>query len=292
MGIPEAERHLLDLVRAGDAGGWRQLVDRYERRLHAFALGRVDQSATAQDLVQETFIGFLGAMNRFRADATLESFLFRILRRRIVDHYRANGQDRVLHACEIGDNQELHGMGQIPSDDLSASQYMRNDEQTDEEQAALCDAIASVTAELREAEKFRDLKIAEGLFYAGLRNRRLADLLGATQSEIGVVKHRLVKKLSDKITLGCLSNGSQSVVVETDLSAAWEDHRPSCLRRATLGRYSLGILPPLWQDFVAFHVETLGCRYCNANLTELRSASVKRPRTDKLFQSTIGFLNR
>lgn len=285
-----AETLLLRLVRAGDADGWRQFVNRYEQRLFAFALGRLDQSATAQDLVQETFIGFLQSMNRFQGNASLESFLFRILRRRIVDHYRSRGQHHVVHACEIGDEPVHLNLENVPSKDTTASRYVHNEEQIDAHQNALSVAIGSVTNELRESHKFRDLKIAEGLFYAGLRNQKLAELISIAPNEVAVVKHRLLQRLNDQVccVLGPVNAASERI--ETDLITAWEVHRPSCPKRSTLRRYTLGILPPPWQDFVSFHVETLGCRYCLANLTELKSVPTPNRRDDRLFQSTIGFL--
>ena len=295
-GTGEADRHLLALIRTGDADGWSQFVDRYERRLFAFALGRVDQPATAEDLVQETFIAFLKSMDQFREQGSLESLLFRILRRRIVDHYRSTGQDRLISSCKIVDDLVPPVLEQFPSGDLTASQYVRREEQSDEDQFALCQAIARVTNNLRDAEKFRDMKIAEGLFYAGLANQKLADLMSASPNEIAVVKHRLIQKLSDLIHVGESLRDSKDNVVrlgETDLHAAWESHRPSCPKRSTLGKYTLDILSPAWKDFVDFHVKTLGCLYCNANLDELNrdtGSAIRSSKKKQLFQSTVGFL--
>ena len=185
---------------------------------------------------------------------------------------------------------------QFPSGDLTASQYVRREEQSGEDQFALCQAIARVTNNLRDAEKFRDMKIAEGLFYAGLANQQLADLMSVTPNEIAVVKHRLIQKLSDLIHVGeSLRDSSDQAVRlgETDLHAAWESHRPSCPKRSTLGKYTLDILSPAWKDFVDFHVKTLGCLYCNANLDELNGEAKSTVRSNKhehLFQSTVGFL--
>ena len=291
----QAERHLMQLVMAGDAEGWRQLVSRYQTRLLAFAIRRVDQSATAQDIVQETFVNFLESMQGFRGEGGLESFLFRILRRRIADHYRSRGQSKNLPVCEIiSGNSNNSVTDQLPSNDLSASQYVRQSEQRDLDQQRLCSAIALVTGELRASKKFRDLKIAEGLFYAGMANRDLAERLSCTANEIAVVKHRLIKRLGDVVnTDAAPQSESYADIVEADLHAAWEWHRPSCPKRSTLGKYTLSILPTDWNDLVHFHVEVLGCTFCLANLEELISnsdANQSRDSSQHLFQSTIGFL--
>ncbi|MFG0289281.1 MAG: RNA polymerase sigma factor [Rhodopirellula sp. JB044] len=293
--LSAAERHLLTLVRSGDADGWRQFVDRYEKRLLAFAVARVDQNATAQDLVQETFIGFLQNMNRFEERSSVESFLFRILRRRVVDFYRSRGTTEMLRACEIGDQIEHARIDEVPSNDATASQYVRNEEQLLQQQNALSRAIEIVTGEMREAEKFRDLSIVEAIFYAGLRNHQIAELMTLPANDIAVVKHRFIQRLQRQIASGGELGSevpSETSRINADLAAAWEFNRPTCPKRSTLGRYMLSILPSSWQDFVNFHVETLGCRYCRANLFEMQNTSGPQPRDERMFQSTIGFLKR
>ena len=91
--LSEAERYLLDAVRRGDEQGWPQLVDRYQGRLLAFARSRVRNASDAEDRVQEAFIGLLRGLEKFRGECSLETYLFSILRRRIIDSHRgkANG---------------------------------------------------------------------------------------------------------------------------------------------------------------------------------------------------------
>ena len=55
--MSEADQHLLQLVISGDPDGWRQFIGRYQKRLIAFAVRRTKEHSTAEDLVQETFLG-------------------------------------------------------------------------------------------------------------------------------------------------------------------------------------------------------------------------------------------
>ena len=55
----EADRLLVGRVRRGDEAAWKELIDRYEGRLIAFAESRLGQKQTAEDVVQEAFLGFL-----------------------------------------------------------------------------------------------------------------------------------------------------------------------------------------------------------------------------------------
>src|SRR6266851_4655505 len=101
----EAERFLLDRVRQRDGEAWAQLVARYEGRLLAFARGRGISAADAEDLVQETFLHLLRGLDAFRGEASLETYLFLLLRRRIVESFRGHR----AHACLAGDEESAGG---------------------------------------------------------------------------------------------------------------------------------------------------------------------------------------
>ena len=295
--MSEADQHLLQLIRAGDHDGWSQFVARFQRRLIAFATRQVGQVATAEDLVQETFIAFLKGMADYRSECDLESFLFQILRRRTVDHYRRQGRNKEIPACTF------NGLGaadsapdplqQAVAQDMHASWYARRSEARDSDEQILAAAVREFASRLHVGEKFRDLKIAEGLFYAGRRNRELAQVLGTSENEISQVKLRLVKRLSQLVKAAGGSTKGEDPESEAFghlLTSVWESQRPSCPKRTTLGKSVLGILPPEWEDFVEFHVNTLGCTFCIANLVELSSTGETKSANERLFTSTVGFL--
>ena len=292
--VSEADRHLLQQVLAGDENGWRMLVSRFQQRLLAFSRGKLssaDRSAVAEDLVQETFVSFLQAMKTFRGECSLETFLFRILRFRINDHFRKIGAASWVPGCEISSVP-------IEARDLSVSQHAVRREQLQKVEDQLGDAIFDLTNELKKQSKFRDLKVAEGLFFATLRNQQLAELMSVKENEIGVTKHRLLKRLRASLNRDLGDQGEPTDIESTflpSLHQVWENLRPSCPKRTTLGKFSLQLLPDDWTDFVHFHVELLGCSYCRANLAELEAESEESGSEDfsqQLFQSTIGFLNR
>lgn len=278
----EADEHLLSLIRAGDDDGWRQFIDRFQRRLLAFAAARVGTRATAEDLVQDTFVPFLKSIANYRQKSELETYLFQILRRRIVDHYRSNGKAVHVPVC-------------LPSDHVTSEtpEVIAIIEESDQSQLLdLAEAIRVVTSRLRDERLFRDLMIAEGIFYAGRKNRELAIPLECDAKEIAVIKHRLLQRI-----IQSLPEQSKDAQVPSDtlLTRAWESQRPSCPKRTTLGKYTLGLLPKDWTDYIDFHVKTLGCTFCTANLTELgdiAGSGSQRDTTAQLFQSTIGFLTR
>jgi hypothetical protein len=81
------------------------------------------------------------------------------------------------------------------------------------------------------------------------------------------------------------------------LGEIWRRHRVSCPTRQQLGSYLLKALPDDLADYVAFHVEVVGCRFCRANLGDLEAQLAEdqkavQTRRRKYFQSSAGYLRR
>ncbi|MCI1186663.1 sigma-70 family RNA polymerase sigma factor [Hymenobacter sp. DH14] len=79
---------------------------RFGDELYRFALSRVSDAAAAEELVQETFLSALASLATFRAEASERTWLFVILRRKIIDYYRrqARAPHIGLEALSDGDN--------------------------------------------------------------------------------------------------------------------------------------------------------------------------------------------
>ncbi len=81
------------------------------------------------------------------------------------------------------------------------------------------------------------------------------------------------------------------------LGEIWRRHRLTCATREQLGSFLLGALPQDAADYLTFHLEVVGCRYCQANLADLRkqqaeSSDLAHSRRRKYFQSSAGYLRR
>ena len=69
----ETDRLLVRQIRQGDSRAWEQLISRYEGRLLAFAIQRLRDRTSAEDIVQETFIGFLHSLANFDEKRELQT---------------------------------------------------------------------------------------------------------------------------------------------------------------------------------------------------------------------------
>ena len=63
-------------------------VDAYGDALFYFALARVKDRAIAEELVQETFLAALRAQARFKGLSSEKTWLFSILKHKVIDHFR------------------------------------------------------------------------------------------------------------------------------------------------------------------------------------------------------------
>src|SRR5436190_5488005 len=176
--LTEADRYLLERIGRGDAEGWSQLVERYQGRLLAFARSRLSRKEEAEDLVQDTFIAFLEGLKNFRENASVETFLFTILRRKLIDFFRGK-QMRVTFLQEAlakSNSDSSFAPVSLQSPEATASFYMRREEQSEKLRQVLAEALDGLLDRLRKAENFRDLQIVEMIFYAQLRNKDVAQL--------------------------------------------------------------------------------------------------------------------
>jgi len=89
--------------------------------------------------------------------------------------------------------------------------------------------------------------------------------------------------------------GRESAGLHT-IGAIWRRGRLSCPDRAQLGQYILGTLDDETADYIRFHIEQIGCRYCAANLADLEAAAKadEEPvrRRTKYYQTSVGHLKK
>ena len=292
---------LIEAIRGGDAQAWSQLVAEYHGRLLAFARSQLGQESDAEDAVQETFVGLLKSLSGFRGEASLETWLFQILRRRIADQYRRLGTRREVTLVAGGDSGT--GTGAELSDldrpaDQSPSWYVRRDEQDAADVRTLAAAVAGVTGKLKEQQKFRDLIVFDLLFFAGRRNLEIAELIDLEETAVAVLKHRFLRRVAGLVETAESDSGSSGhsdSLSDELLTRVWESTRPTCPKRSTLGKFVLGTLSDEWDRYVAFHTGELGCRFCSANLDdltdELNSAEASTDSArHRIMESTVGFL--
>src|ERR1700733_10170489 len=86
------ERDVMDSVieacRRGDADAFRALFEAYKDRVYSIALRYSGNPAAAMDIAQDTFLKLLSRIGDYRAEASFDSWLYRLVVNSCIDDQR------------------------------------------------------------------------------------------------------------------------------------------------------------------------------------------------------------
>lgn len=141
--------------------------------------------------------------------------------------------------------------------------------------------------------KFRNLKIIELLLYCGASTSTAAELVKTEESTVRALKHRCLKQLHNYVESFNTSKDFPYSSLENLLTSTWESQRLTCPKRSTIGAFLLEQLDPEWFDYIDFHLTTLGCHFCRANLKDLKHQKTLEEQLfrERIMASTVGFLS-
>jgi RNA polymerase sigma-70 factor, ECF subfamily len=170
----------VERLRAGEAAAFDRLVEERSGEVYALLYRLTEDAEEAQDLTQETFLRAFQHISRFRGDADLKTWIYRIAINQARNRWRwwrRRRRDQTVSLdMESGERQEP----------LSASlpdREGRNPEQetlSRERERALRKALQTLSRPFREAVILRDV---EGLSYE--------EIAATLEVSIGTVKSRL-----------------------------------------------------------------------------------------------------
>ena len=90
--MASSDWELVQRARQGDREAFRELVERYQRKIAALALGMLRNREDALDIVQETFTKAYQGLDRFKGDAAFYTWVYRIAYNLCVDHQRRSAK--------------------------------------------------------------------------------------------------------------------------------------------------------------------------------------------------------
>jgi RNA polymerase sigma-70 factor (ECF subfamily) len=94
--LPCTDSELIESVRLGDESAFHELVDRYADYLFGVAFSLTGNAADAEDALQETFVAMLKGSGTFRHQASVKTWLVRILVKQCALARRRRGRTIVL----------------------------------------------------------------------------------------------------------------------------------------------------------------------------------------------------
>jgi RNA polymerase sigma-70 factor (ECF subfamily) len=186
--MPSSEEQLLvKKIQEGDQLAWSDLVLRYEGRLTNYAQGKIKDHASCQDLVQESFLGFLANINNFDASRSIQSYLFGILSNKITDLLRSYGRLRTVETPVDSSGNQKSSPYIDPA--MGASTWYRGDEKKKLENDALIKGLGLLINQFIQRKDYLKLKSIELLFVKGLSNLEAANILGIDNKTVASHRH-------------------------------------------------------------------------------------------------------
>lgn len=203
-----AEQVLITRIRQGDSAAWQRLIDEFEGRLLAFATRRLRDRQLAEDVVQETFVGFLTALPNYDTSTPLQAFLFSICAHKLTDRLRQTGRRPLLLPVTGDDGQEPAAASNRAR---RASSIARSREHRETEELVLARCLAQQIETWRKGGDLERLKCLELLLVRGLANKEVAAQLGIGEQAVANHKQFLVGKLREAATAARLTAMDEAV---------------------------------------------------------------------------------
>lgn len=89
----------------------KEWVDLYTAEMISWAYHKTSHQETAEDLVQETFIAAFQSFHTFENKSKPKTWLFSILKNKIIDHYRKCYKDIVIPSNKVHEEQSANLFG-------------------------------------------------------------------------------------------------------------------------------------------------------------------------------------
>ena len=194
MAMSESDALLVRQVRSGNALAWRQLIERFEGRLLAFVDSRLRDRAASEDVVQETFIGFLTSLPHYDEKRDMEAYLFSIAAHKLTDHLRKQGRRPI---AQFGSDDHARPLAEVPGGARAASSIARSGERRREEEKVLSESMGQLVREWLGRGDFDRIRCLELLVVKGWANKDVAKRLGLTEQAVASYKFQTIARLKE-----------------------------------------------------------------------------------------------
>jgi RNA polymerase sigma-70 factor, ECF subfamily len=177
MVLQSPEREVIESCQRGEREGFRVLFEAYKDRVYSIALRFTGDRSAALDIAQDTFLKLFPAIRDFRAEASFESWIYRMVVNCCLDHKR---RSRRMVPVEDGMLTSLRAPGD------SLSEMLRS-----ERDGRVRSAVDRLSPDLRIAIV---LRYTEGLSY-----EQIAEVLGCSQGTVASRLNRAHKALERRL---------------------------------------------------------------------------------------------
>ncbi len=186
------EDEFIEKLKAGDAAAFDTLVTRYASDIYALLFRLTENAEEAADLTQETFLSALKAVKKFRGEADLKTWLFRIAINESRNRHRWWQRRRRDKTISLD---APYGDTETPLSETVSGNFNNPEQETlrREREKLLLKALNDLPEIFREAIVLCDI---EGFSYEEIA-QALEINIGTVKSRIARGREELRKKLED-----------------------------------------------------------------------------------------------
>jgi RNA polymerase sigma-70 factor (ECF subfamily) len=173
--IDSLDQPLVSRCLGGDEAAWEELVRQHTRQVYGLCFRFTNSAQEAQDLTQDVFLRVFKTIKTFRsAEGSFHTWLARVTRNLLIDHYRRTRQERVTDSIE-------EQLPMLQETGVAAAAGRPDQALAGREASEILQAtLQKLSPDLREAVILRDLQEME--------YREIAEVLDIPE---GTVKSRI-----------------------------------------------------------------------------------------------------
>ena len=188
--MDRSDGELVHEARRGDKEAFKEIVERYQRKIIAVALGMVHNREDAIEIAQETFVKAFENLDKFKGESSLYTWLYRIVVNRAIDFQR---RERRHPTVALEDRAGNEGYDELTKEERLEDPYQQV------QAREIGDRVAAAINELTPDHKAVILlREVEGLSYDEI-SRVMHCSKGTVMSRLHYARKKLQKKLKDCI---------------------------------------------------------------------------------------------
>ena len=182
----QPDRILIDKILEGDQLAFKELVEKYQTMIINTCIGFLHDKQDAEDIAQEVFVEVFYSLGKFRKEAKLSTWLYRIAVNKSLNFLRSKKRRQWIQRFE-----DAMGIGRPGQTEPIETRHPGVEMETNEEAAMLHVTINSLSENQRIAftlNKYEDLSYSE-----------IADVMGVSVSSVESLIHRAKINLQQKL---------------------------------------------------------------------------------------------
>ncbi len=193
MSVERADADLVRQAAEGDRDAFRELFERYQRRVLSVVMGMLHDRDAALDVTQETFIKAYRSIDRFKGEASFYTWIYRIAVNLAIDWQRREWRRPMAAPTRSpsGDGPEEDAIDRIGDETPGNDPFLATRDRQLRERVR--EAIEELTPDHKAVILLREV---EGLSYDEI-SRAMQCSIGTVMSRLHYARKKLQKRLKE-----------------------------------------------------------------------------------------------